>query len=127
VAAEGLEPVAATVAAYGSAWAQPDHDKRMAVLETCWASDGVYLDPSARAEGRSALCEHIAGFQRDFPGQRIDLTSGVDEHDRYVRFAWKLSGPDGTELMEGVDFGQLDGDGRLSLICGFFGPLPTQP
>jgi hypothetical protein len=26
--------------------------------------------------------------------------------------------------MAGVDFGQLDLDGRLKLICGFFGPWP---
>jgi hypothetical protein len=26
--------------------------------------------------------------------------------------------------MEGCDFGELDGDGRLKLIVGFFGPWP---
>jgi hypothetical protein len=29
--------------------------------------------------------------------------------------------------MEGVDFGQPDPDGRLKLICGFFGLWPLLP
>jgi hypothetical protein len=29
--------------------------------------------------------------------------------------------------MESVDFGQLDGDGRLKLICGFFDAWPQLP
>ena len=115
------------VAAYASAWVEPDHTRRLAILGTCWASDGVYLDPSSRADGREALCKHIAGFQQAFAGHRIDLASGVDEHDGYLRFAWTISAPDRSELMEGVDFGQLDAEGRLKLICGFFGPWPQLP
>lgn len=113
-----------TVAAYASAWAESDHARRLAILEACWASDGVYLDPSSRANGREALCEHIAGFQQGLVGHRIDVASGIDEHDGYLRFAWTMSSPDGSQVMEGVDFGQLDADGRLKLICGFFGPWP---
>ena len=115
------------VAAYASVWAEPDQARRLAMLEACWASDGVYLDPSSRADGREALCEHIAGFQQRLAGHRIELASGIDEHDGYVRFAWTMSGSDGTQVMEGVDFGQLDGHGRLKLICGFFGPWPDLP
>jgi hypothetical protein len=59
-----------------------------------------------------------------FVGHRIDLASGIDEHDGYVRFAWTMSAPDGIHVMEGVEFGQLDADVRLQLICGFFGPWP---
>ena len=113
-----------TVAAYASAWVEPDHTRSLAILEACWASDGVYLDPSSRADGREALCEHIAGFQRGLAGHRIDVASGIDEHDGYLRFAWTMSSPDGSQVMDGVDFGQLDADGRLKLICGFFGPWP---
>jgi hypothetical protein len=115
------------VAAYASAWEEADHAKRLGILETCWASDGVYLDPSGRAEGREALSNLIGGFQQTFAGHRIVLASGADEHDDYLRFAWTISGPDGSVVMEGVDFGQLDADGRLKLICGFFGPLPQVP
>ena len=112
------------VAAYGAAWAEPDEAKRRALLTEAWAEAGVYVDPTGRADGREALVQHIAGFHGMFPGHRIDNASGVDEHDGYLRFAWKMVGPDGAVVMEGVDFGSLDGDGKLKSIVGFFGPWP---
>jgi hypothetical protein len=77
-----------------------------------------------RADGREALVQHIGGFHQMMPGHRIDLVSGVDEHDGFLRFAWKMIAPDGSVAMEGVDFGSLDGDGKLRSIVGFFGPWP---
>jgi hypothetical protein len=35
-----------------------------------------------------------------------------------------MSAPDGGQVMERVGFGWLGADGRLSLICGFFGEWP---
>jgi hypothetical protein len=59
------------------------------------------------------------------PGNRIELASGVDEHDGLLRFAWQMLGPDGAAALDGMDFGELDGDGRLKQIVGFFGPFPA--
>lgn len=116
---------AEAVATYGSAWTEADDGARMAILEKCWAPDGVYCDPSARVEGREALSKHIGAFLQNFRGHRIDATSGVDEHDGFVRFAWKMFGPDGAELMEGCDFARLNGEGQVELLVGFFGPWPA--
>lgn len=118
-----MEPQEA-VAAYMAAWGEPDEAKRRALLEKGWATDGVYLDPSGRAEGREALVKHIAGFLETFAGHTMGPTSGIDAHDGYVRFAWKLDDPDGNRVIEGVDFGAFDDEGRLELIVGFFGPWP---
>ena len=115
---------AQVVATYGAAWNEADEAKRRALLEAAWAEDGVYLDPMGRADGREALVAHIGGFHQMMPGHRIDMVSGVDEHDGYLRFAWKMVDPDGAVAMEGVDFGSLDGDGKLKSIVGFFGPWP---
>jgi hypothetical protein len=52
------------------------------------------------------------------------LASGIDEHHGYQRFAWAMLASDGCQVMEGVDFGELDADGRLKMICGFFAPWP---
>ena len=110
-----------TVVAYASTWAERDEGRRLATLETCWAPDGLYLDPTGHAEGRDALCEHIAQFQQIFPDHSIELAGAVDEHDGYLCFAWKMSGPGNDSVLNGLDFGQLDREGRLKLICGFFG------
>jgi hypothetical protein len=109
----------------GAAWTATDDEKRLALLEQSWAPDGVFHDPQGRVEGREALAKHIAGFQQAMVGHRIDATTGVQAYDdRYLRFGWKMYGPDGNELLEGVDFGEFDEDGRIKLIVGFWGPWP---
>ena len=112
------------VAAYGAAWDEPDEAKRREVLETAWSEGGLYLDLTGRADGREALVRHIGGFRDAMPGHRILMASGVDEHDGYLRFAWKVIDPKGNEVMEGCDFGALDAEGKLKMIVGFFGPWP---
>jgi hypothetical protein len=111
------------VATYGAAWNEPDEAKRTALLESAWADDGVYQDPTGIAEGRAALIAHIGGFHQMFPGHTINLTSGVDSNGTHLRFAWNMRNGDEV-AMEGVDFVELAADGRIQRIAGFFGPLP---
>ena len=113
-----------TVMAYGESWNEPDEAKRRALLESAWADDGAYCDPTASVEGREALLAHIAGFRETFPGARIETTSGVEEHHGWGRFAWAMVGADGATSMEGFDVCQFAADGRLQRIVGFFGPFP---
>lgn len=114
------------VAAYGAAWNETDGDARRKLLEEAWADEGVYCDPTGRADGRDALHAHIAGFQQQFAGSRIDTTSGADEHDGYFRFAWTMVDGDGNTLLDGFDVGHRTDDGRIDLIVGFFGPFPAR-
>jgi hypothetical protein len=119
-----MSTVPETVHAYGAAWNETDAERRRRLLELAWAEHGVYLDPTAHVEGRAALHAHIAGFHAQMPGARLSLTSGVDEHHGRIRFTWVMRGADGATVVEGVDFGDLDADGRLVRIVGFFGPPP---
>ncbi len=113
------------IEAYGAAWNEPEEQERRGLLERSWADDGTYTDPTAHVAGREALVRHIAGFQQQMPGARIVLTSGVDEHHGMFRFTWRLVGPDGTPMFDGIDFGEVAADGRLRRIVGFFGPPPA--
>lgn len=114
------------VTAYGAAWNETDDAKRRALLEQSFAEDGVYMDPTGRADGRDALGTHIGGFQAMMPGHTIDNASGVDVHDNVFRFAWTMK--NGSEVaLEGMDFGEIADDGRISRIVGFFGPFPPAP
>jgi len=115
------------VATYGAAWNETDGDARRKLLDEAWTDGGLYCDPMGRAEGRDALHAHIDGFQQQFPGARIDATSGADEHDGYFRFAWKMIDADGNTALEGFDVGHRAGDGRIDLIVGFFGPFAGLP
>jgi hypothetical protein len=117
-----MDPAEA-VATYGAAWNEPDASRRSELLERVWADGGTYLDPLGRADGRDALAAHIAGFQETMPGHTIDMVSGVDVHDDAFRFAWEMRNADGVAL-EGMDYGELGPDGRITRIVGFFGPFP---
>ena len=112
------------VETYGAAWGETDEDARRALLERVWADDGVYCDPTARVEGREAFVAHIGEFQALMPGHHLELTSGIDVHHGWIRFGWRLVAPDGALVLDAMDVGTLDADGRLTRIVGFFGPLP---
>jgi hypothetical protein len=114
-----------TVQAYVAAWVEPAEQKRHQLLTEAWADDGTYTDPLLHVEGRDALNRMIGTFQLRWPGERIVLTSGIDQHHGMLRFAWTWYAADGSSKMEGIDFGELASDGRLCRIAGFFGPLPA--
>lgn len=111
--------------AYGRAWREPDDALRLILLETAFADDGLYQDPSANANGRTALSEHISGVLETYPGSRVEITSGVDRHHDKIRFTWHMRSANGAIAIEGIDFGEIGADGRLTSIIGFFGPVPA--
>lgn len=114
-----------TVQAYGAAWNEPEEAARRKLLEAAWSDDGAYTDPQSNVQGRDALVALIGGFQKQMPGARIELASGVDQHHDRLRFAWKLVGPNEATMVEGIDYGELAEDGRLSKIVGFWGQPPA--
>jgi hypothetical protein len=112
--------------AYGDAWCETDGEKRRAFLEIAWADDGLYQDPGSEARGRDSLHAHIGSVLGQFPGARIELTSGVDAHHDRIRIAWHMVMLDGTVPVQGIDFGRVGPDGRLTEIIGFFGTQPPE-
>jgi hypothetical protein len=116
-----------TVRTYVLAWATTDEAARRELLARCWADHGVYCDPLSKVEGRPALSDHIAAFQRSRPGFRIPLASGIDTHHEFLRFRWVMLNAEGKFVGEGFDVGALAPDGRLQRITGFFGPFPEVP
>ena len=113
------------LAAYDSAWNQPDQATRAQLLARSLAENAELVDPtSGRFKGRHAINERIAGFSRRFPGARLTLTSGVDEHNGFARYAWAINAADGAVILEGIDIVERADDNRLRRVIMFFGPLP---
>ncbi|MGH2480756.1 MAG: nuclear transport factor 2 family protein [Ktedonobacteraceae bacterium] len=113
--------------AYVAAWNEADLGRRRRLLETSWAENGIYSDPTAQVSGREALVQHLGKLIEQFAGHRVLLTSGVDEHHGLLTFTWTRIGPDGRSIRQGIDFGELAADGRLLRIMGFFGSPPPIP
>ncbi|MCU1345956.1 MAG: hypothetical protein JWL70_2222, partial [Acidimicrobiia bacterium] len=68
----------------------------------------------------SAIAEALHG---QFPQHSFRRTTAVDAHHQFVRFGWELVGPDGVVALEGVDLAELNDDGQLQRVTGFFGAL----
>ena len=111
------------IAIYCAAWNETDPVKRDRMLEPVWADDATYTDPTVHAVGRAALVAHIGTVCARFPGSAIVMTSGIDIHHNVLRFYWKRILADGTSRPAGIDFGEIDDDGKIRRIVGFFGPL----
>ena len=110
------------IAAYGAAWLETDPERRRALLETAWAPGAVYCDPLDRLEGRQALSAHIGATQEQLAGGRIEVTSEPVRHHDSAFFRWTMVDASGSPALTGWDVVQLDEQGRISRLTGFFDP-----
>ena len=108
------------IGAYGEAWTEPDPARRLALLERAWAPDAVYCDPLALVQGRQALSEHIGQTQDGLQGGRIEVTAEAVRHHDSAHFPWALRDAAGATVMTGFDVVQLDDEGRITRLTGFF-------
>lgn len=111
--------------AYVAAWSEGDKVKRGELLERSFAADGEYVDSVWRAAGREELSARIGQFLATYPGAAVAVDSGIDERDRYARFAWVARHGDGNAILAGMDFAAFAADGMVRLIVGFSGPMPA--
>ncbi len=113
------------LAAWEAAWTTPDTALRVASLERALAADGELVYPAGgRLRGRDAVAERIAGFHERFPGARLEVTSGLDEHHGFARWSWTITAPGGDTILDGIDVFERADDGRLRRVVMFFGALP---
>jgi len=133
VAAEAAEStVEATIETYVATWNETDAARRQAGIARAWAASGRYRDPIMASDGPAEIDAMLAAVQARFPGFVLKRTSKVDSFvgdgertkERYVRFTWSLGPASGPTVVEGVDFGTLDQDGKLASIVGFIDKAP---
>lgn len=108
------------IGAYGDAWVETDPERRRALLERAWAPGAVYCDPLAHVEGADALSDHIGGTQATLSGGRIEVTAEATRHHDSAHFPWAMLTAEGEVVMTGFDVVQLDDQGRITRLTGFF-------
>lgn len=120
-----MSDLTALIDAHLAAYADPDAARRAAAVQRVWAQDGRLIDPPLAATGHAAIGQQADHLLAQFPGHRFVRSSGIDSHHRMARYAWQLVSPDGAVVLDGIDIAEVDADGRLVQVTGFFGPLPT--
>ncbi|HEX3785745.1 MAG TPA: nuclear transport factor 2 family protein [Pseudonocardiaceae bacterium] len=121
-----MSDLTATIDTYLEAWNETDAARRAELIERVWAPEGKLIDPPLAAQGHQGISELIATLHTQFPGHRFRRASGIDSHHDQLRVAWELLAPDGQVALAGLDVGELDEQGRLRRITGFFGPIPAE-
>jgi hypothetical protein len=106
-----------------AAHAHPDSTHRAGVVQRIWAEDAQLIDPPLAATGHAQIVQQADQLLAQFPGHSFKRSSGIDNHHGMARYAWQLIGPTGAVALEGIDIAQVNSEGRLAQVAGFFGPL----
>jgi hypothetical protein len=114
--------VEVAVDTYIRMWTEPDPALRAAMLQACFAEEGRMVTRSREIRGRAAFAELMEGFLADPQLLRIRVISAVDAEGITFRFRSVLERRDGR-ILESFDAGQIDAEGRISLLLTFAGPL----
>jgi hypothetical protein len=113
--------------AYDDAWNAPDAETRRRLLERSLAPNAELVDPGGgRFVGIEAIAERIGGFGARFPGARVAITSGVDEHHGFARYTWTITGHDGRKLLDGMDVVERTETDLIARVIMFFGQSPPR-
>lgn len=110
---------------YVEMWRTTDGAQRAELVSRAFTPDGRHVDPMADAVGHDEIGEVVGNVHAAYPGFTIERTSGIDQHGDQLRFAWELTGADGTPIVTGLDVAELSADGRLSRVASFWGELPA--
>jgi hypothetical protein len=105
---------------YASAWSTEDDEARNNILQKRLAAGVVYTDPQTQLSGPEKLSEYMRQFQRGFPGRRFVIEEVISHHGSCLAH-WRLQNERNEVEMKGASFAEVDRDGRLSRIFGFFG------
>jgi hypothetical protein len=104
------------------AWSEPEPRARASLVEACFAADGRFVTRGAEFRGRSALLTLMARIHADPQIQRIRLGSVIDARGTTFRYRGVVENRDGSSA-EALDVGEIDGNGQISLVLTFAGPL----
>ncbi len=114
------------VVRYIAAWNERDARRRRELVAKTWTESGVYVDAHRRADGHDGIDAMIDAAQRQFPGYRLALKSGIEAHNGHARFSWAAGGsPDAPLYLGGTDFVIVADDGRLKSVTGFVDAAPA--
>ena len=103
-----------------AAWAEPDEATRTAALEAI-ASTGVRMrDRFSSVEGTEELTLHLGAAQRFMPGLRLQRSGDARHCQGTVLADWTAQGADGAAKGRGTNVFNLDADGRIVSITGFW-------
>ncbi|MEM9488808.1 MAG: nuclear transport factor 2 family protein [Myxococcota bacterium] len=106
-----------------AAWNERDPDQIRGHLERALAPDVEFIDPSISTRGIDEFEANVRNFRARFPDAVCSRSSGVDGHHHLFRYDWAIHQGDKV-VLPGFVGAEIDADGLVRRVLGFFGPLP---
>lgn len=106
-------------------WNERDPSKICERVDAVFSADVVFIDPANSIVGCDAFEKRVQSFRARLPEVICGRSSGVDRHHGLHRYHWEIHQGD-QRLIEGFDVTEVDADGRVSRVEGFFGPIPQR-
>ena len=108
-----------------AAWNEADGTLVRGHLEKALAPDIRFVDPSIDVTGIDGFEANVHEVQARLPGAVYSRTSGVDAQHGFHRYNWAIH-LNGDPVLIGADVAEVNADGKIRLVIGFFGPLPAK-
>ena len=106
-----------------AAWNEPDPSKIRGHLEKALAPNVRFVDPTIDVTGIDGFEANVHEVQARIPGAVYSRTSGIDAQHDFHRYHWAIHLKE-KRLISGFDVVETNADGLVSLVIGFFGPVP---
>ena len=106
-------------------WNERNLEKIRGYIEEIFSEEIIFIDPSNSIVGRDAFEEMVREFRTRLPNAVCSHSSGFDAHHGLHRYHWQIHQGDDL-LITGFDVTQIEPDGRISRVEGFFGPIPER-
>ena len=101
-------------------WSEPDAARRDAALAAIGSADIRFLDKFSAIEGRDEVEAHLAAVHRFMPGMRLERRGEIRHCQWHLLADWVVIGPSGQEQSGGTSLFELDADGRIAKVAGFW-------
>ncbi|MEM9840338.1 MAG: nuclear transport factor 2 family protein [Pseudomonadota bacterium] len=107
-----------------AAWNEHDLDKIRGHLNDALAPSVVFADPNNLTEGIDAFEAMVRAFRTEHPTAVCARSSGFNLHHNRFRYNWQVT-VDGKPPLNGMDVTEVDEQGRVVRVDGFFGDVPA--
>lgn len=108
-----------------AAWNELDMTQIRGHLEKALAPTILFADPNYLVEGIDEFEAMVKEFRQQYPDATCEHTSGLDMHHNRYRYSWLVS-VGGQPALPGLDVAEVNEQGQIIRIDGFFGPVPEK-
>lgn len=112
---------------YEKVWNEQNSNSRLTMINTIWLGETTYEDPAALTKGPIEFNAMITKFHKDFPGSTLTAAELQSTKNKFYTWTWKVFDASKKLIMTGRDIIELNGDGKILAVKGFFGQASTVP